>query len=269
MAVSGRNSASPGGRPVPPPLRLVHLLLFMAVCSVFLSIAISPQFASPPRDLREAADPRYRRIIAVPDAMLDAATATVLILLVVWTCRRRRVWNLPGHWIALWLLWQKVSLHCVRPLVGLAKWLAGVQSADDMIQFWEWGKGIYALQYLPFGLLFLCLAFGWRGVANTWPWRLYFASLGVWLLASATVQHLPFDWPDAIRSALPDFIHRFLGYRLWQLARVLLLLAMVNDMRPGKPRRHWSHWIAACHPLLAQLFRYLPPYVWDFLHPSH
>ncbi|MCI0333306.1 MAG: hypothetical protein L0228_08800 [Planctomycetes bacterium] len=252
----------------PPPLRLAHLLLFMAVCSIFLLVATSPQLAGPPRDLREAADWRYRRIITVPTAMLNAANTTVVILLVVWTWRCRRVWNQPGHWMALWWLWQMISPWCEVQLYSLTKWLAGVDTTDEIIQFWALGKGIHVLRSLPFGLLFFALAFGWRGVANTWLWRIYFASTAIWLLSSATVAHLPFNWPQVVRAAIPDAINRFVIYQYWQLSHVLLLLAMLYDLLPGRPRRHWSHWTAACNPLLTHLLRYLPPYVWDFLHPS-
>ena len=214
----------------PPPLRLVHLLLYMAVCSVFLFAATSQQFASPPRDLREASDWRYRRIIAMPRVMLDSANTTVLILLVVWTCRGRRVWNQPGHWLALWWFWQWFSPMCESWLMSIAEWLAGVETTEEFIQFWEWAKSIHMLRSLPFGMLFLVFACGGFGVANTCPWRIYFVGFATWVLTSATVEWLPFDWRDAVRASIPG-----------PILPMLLLLAMLNDLRPTKPRRHWSH----------------------------
>lgn len=200
--------------------------------------------------------------------MLDSANATVLILLVVWTCRGRRVWNEPGHWLVLWWFWPWLSPMCESWLMSIAEWLAGVETTEEFIQFWEWAKAIHMLRSLPFGILFLGIACGWRGVASTWPWRIYFAGFATWLLVSASVEWLPFDWRDAVHATIPDSIHRFIVFQHWGLLPVLLLLAMLNDLRPTKPRRHWSHWVAACHPLFSQLFRYLPPYVWDILHPS-
>jgi len=250
----------------PPPLRLTHLLLYMAVCSVSLAVAMSPA-GNPPLSLREAADPRYRRIIVVPDALLWAATITVFLLLVVWTCQRRRVWNQPGHWIAAWLIWQLVGYYPCHELVMLGKWLTGVETADDMIEYWKWAKGFYALQYLPFALLFLCLAAGWRRVADTWPWRLYFAGVGIWLAFGPT-----YHWLDWMSEALPNFGLRLMGwfvayFHQWRVELLLLLLAMANDLRLGR-NRHWSHWVPAILPLLSQAFNYLPPLVWDALHSN-
>ncbi len=255
-------------RPEAAPFRLVHLLLYVVVCSVFLVDATSPQFMGPARDLREAADWRYRRIIATPVAMLDAANATVLLLLACWTCRRRRVWNEPGHWIAMWWLWQKVSPWCVQQLFTIVRWVAGIDTTDELIEWWDLLKAIYIIRSLPFGILFICLAVGWRGVANTWPWRIYFASVAMWLVVFASVAALPYDWPAVVRGIVPGWLNHFVIFQYMSLSPVLLLLAMLNDLLPNRPRRHWSHWVAASNPLLIHVFRYFPPYVWDYLHPT-
>lgn len=238
-------------RPGPPPLRVVHLLLYMAVSSVYLAFVTLPQ-------IRERVTARLPasgfqeqwRVRLTLEGLVYSATITICILLVIWWLRGWRVWDQPGHWIALWVSWDAVSLHCVRQVVALAKSLAGVQSADDMLRFWEWAKGLYALQYLPFAILFLCLAIGWRGVANTWPWRLFFASAAVWLLLVRTPGHLPFDW-RAVITTLPVALVWFLILHGRTLSLASLLMAIANDLLPGRPRRHWSHWVPACHlPLI-------------------
>lgn len=254
------------GRREPPPLRLVHLLLYVAVCSVFLFAETSPRFARAPRDLREAADWRYRQIIRLPDALLDSANVTVLVLLAAWTFAGRRVWNEPGHLLVLWWVWGHVSPACESQWMSVAEWLAGVRTSQEFIQFWNWAKAIHLLRSLPVACLFLGVALGWRRIANTWPWKIYFACAAVWILFAASAEYLPFNWSEVVRSSTPPLIARFVSGRWWQLVLVLLLLSMLNDLLPGRPRRHWSHWICASHPLFMHVFRYIPPYVWDYLH---
>jgi len=251
----------------PPPLQVVHLLLYAAVCSVFLFVATSPGNLGPAIDLRSAADPRYRQIVTAPTAMLDAANATVLILLGYWSCRRIQVWNEPGHWIALWWLWQKISLWCVLQLVTIVRWVAGIDTVDELIDSWDALQSIYMIRFLPFAILFFCLACGWRGVANTCPWRIYFVSVATWLVAIESIGTLPSDWRDVIRGPIPAWLNQFVIFQFWKISPVLLLLAMLNDLLPNRPRRHWSHWVVACNPLLMRVFGYFPPFVWDILHP--
>ena len=95
--------SGPAVKPGLPPLRVVHVLLYLAVASVYLTAALSHEW-NPSSDLRSASDETYRRLVVAPPALWNAATTTVVILLVVWTIQRRRAWTEPGHWIALWLV---------------------------------------------------------------------------------------------------------------------------------------------------------------------
>lgn len=246
-----------------PPLRLAHLLLYMAVCSVFLFLATARPSAGQPLTQRAAANAAYRQVIAVPGAMLNAASVTVFVLLVAWTYQRRRTWREPGHWIALWTAWTFVSLPCVRQLVSAAKWLAGVRTADDMIAFWQWGNWLYALQYLPFALLFFCLAAGWRGAANTWMWRLYFLIMAIWAIWLVLV---PTRWSPAYTSILrPATLRSIYVPHAYELSLTLLLAAVAVDLMRRHPHRHWSHWVPIFQPLMTYVLPYLEPVAWSLL----
>ena len=245
-----------------PPLRLAHLLLYLVVASVYLTMAKSHRW-NPPVDLRAAADSRYWQIISTPPALWNAATTTVVILLFVWTCQRRSVWREPGHWIALYLVWNRISPHIGNYLFQLVRILSGVSLKDDWSHFWPWAKSVHGIPFLVPAVVSVALALGWRRVANTWPWRLYFALVGICMLGSA-VYNLPNDWGDKLRAAWPRYDYVIgLGW-MWQSR--LLILAMINDLLPGRQRRHWSHWVPPIQSLLAYGFSYIPPPVWDFLH---
>src|SRR6476660_4348855 len=148
----------------PPPLRLVHLLLYMTVFGAYLSFVTLPNLRSSgrPLSLRESSDFNYRRIIELPQAAVAAAALTVVVLLIVWTCRRKRVWDQPGHWIALWTVWQMVSIQCVRTLIAVIRWVGRIDSFEDYVRFRQWSKAFYVRQPLPFVILFNVLSVGWR-----------------------------------------------------------------------------------------------------------
>lgn len=237
-------------RPSPPPLRLAHLLLYMAVCSVFLTIVTLPQV----RDsifLVKVATAEYRmtvRIHTAAFAIIFSATLTVFILLVTWWVKGKRVWNQPGHWMAVWL----VVTWCFDHAMYLAERhhrLHGGPSA--MLRFWDSVRPLYLFERLPLALLFAVLAVGWRGVADTKPWRLYFACTAL-LLLSNTAGHWP---PDVTAVLTPAFF--VVTSWLERICWLLLAAAMLNDLRPGHRHRHWSHWPPACQPLLALGQRFL------------
>lgn len=122
-----------------PPLRVAHVLLYLAVASAYLMVAMSHRL-NPPAVLRSAADERYRRIIEAPPALGSAATTTVFVLLIVWTVQRRRAWTEPGHWIALWLVWICVAPYCTNQLFQLIRIIAGVGLRDDWTNFYPWAS---------------------------------------------------------------------------------------------------------------------------------
>ena len=237
-------------RPDPPPLRLAHLLLCIAVCSAYLTIVTLPQITDAIFAVK-VATPEYRmtmRINAAAFAIIFSATLSVFILLVTWWRQGKRVWNHPGHWMAVWL----VATWCFTHAMYIAERhhrLHGVPPA--LIRFWDSVRPLYLLEHLPLALLFIVLAVGWRGVADTKPWRLYFACTALVLLLS-TARHWP---PDVTAVLTPAYfvVTRWLERISW----LLLVVAMVNDLRPGRLRRHWSHWPPACQPLLALGLRFL------------
>jgi hypothetical protein len=235
------------------------------VASITLVFAMSPRW-NPAEDLRSASGGTYRRLIVTPPALCNAAVITTVILLFVWTIQRRCAWTEPGHWIALWFVWQGVAPYCTTQLFQVVRILSGVRLEDDWTTFYPWSKAVHGLRYLPLAILFVCFALGWKRVANTWPWRVYFACAGVWLL-TASLNWMPPLVNNVVHTIVPAFVWPWI-YRLssWQL--VILALAIINDLRPSKPRRHWSHWVPALQPLLAYGFSYIPPFVWDFLHPQ-
>lgn len=234
-----------------PPLRLAHLLLYVAVASVYLAMAMSWRWNNS-EDMR-ASDPRYWHIISTPPALWNAATTTVVILLVCWTFQRRDVLRQPGHWLALVYVWNPIGLYLDDPLFQLVRVLAGVGLKDDWSNFYPWASHIHGLRFLPPAIVFLCLALGWRKVADTWPWRLYFGMMGIWFVSGA-LRWSPFSFLAMYQSL--KWGPRLLG------------VAVVNDFLPRRPRRHWSHWATAIQPLLAYNFSFVPPFLWDLLHSN-
>ncbi len=252
----------------PPPFQVVHLLLYATVCSAFLFAATTPDNVGPAIDQRSAADTRYRQIVAAPAAMLDAANATILILLGYWSYRRMRVWNEPGHWIAFYWLWQKSAAWLIGYARSFVRWIAGINTVDELIASWTYLQALGALRFLPFGVLYLLLACGWRRIANTWPWRIYFASSALWMLANLISEAFqPLEWASVSNNPAIKSLTWAINYQFFTFSPVLLLLALANDLLPNRPRRHWSHWIAASIPLLSCVVNRFPPYVWNFRHP--
>jgi hypothetical protein len=236
-------------RPDPPPLRLVHILLFVAVYSAFLAFVGLPHMRHVLGAYMGPIGFEARvRIEAVARGVCLSALMTVAVLTLVWWLRGFLVGNLPGHWLALWSVWCMISTFCVVELIEFGRWLFVVRSADDYIRMWDWAKSLYLLQDAPFALLFLTFAVGWRKVASTWPWRAYFAFVGVHL-AFAALHHLPYHWGEWVGANLaawpPMIIDPFPG-----ATQIVLALALLVDLMPGHPKRHWSHWTAAAQPVL-------------------
>lgn len=248
-----------------PPLRLVHLLLYVVVASVYLAMAMSWRW-NHSSDMRAPADPRYWQIVSTPPALWNAATTTVVILLFVWTCQRCRVWCEPGHWLALWFVWNLIGRYIGNCMFQLVRILVGVGLQDDWSHFWPWVKSIHGIPHLFPAVAFIALAVGWRAVANTWPRRIYFAFVGLWLW-SIVVSNLPYDWSNKVSAALPgyDFVTSFAW--IWQ-PRVLIV-ALINDLRPCRPRRHWSHWVPSVQSLLASYYAPISNIVWNLRNPPH
>jgi hypothetical protein len=252
-----------------PPLRLVHLLLYTAVCSVYLSFATLPRIKEWTGSTLPA--PGYHERVRVQfmlEGLVTSTTITVSILVIVWWMRGRRVWDQPGHWIAASVLWGAIGHECCHQMVMLFKWLTGSESNEDFIKFWDWAKGFYALESLPFAVIFLLLALGWRAAANTWPWRLYFFLSTAWQFFMSTMRWLPFDWSKWFVG-----LHATSPYRMfvshgqtWILC--LLAVALVNDLLPGRPRRHWSHWVPAVHQLLIRALSNALTFVWGLLYSA-
>jgi hypothetical protein len=144
-----------------------------------------------------------------------------------------------------------ISTFCVVELIEFGRWLFDVRTATIASACGIGRNRFYLLQDAPFALLFLAMAVGWRQVASTWPWRAYFAIVGVHL-AFAALQHLPYHWGEALRENLaawtPATMLRFPG-----ATRIVLVLALVVDLMLGHPKRHWSHWTAAVQPVLLAL----------------
>jgi hypothetical protein len=248
-----------------PPLRLVHLLLYIVVASIYLTVAMSRHW-NPPVTLLAASDARYWQIISTPPALWNAATTTVVILLFTWTCQRRNVWREPGHWLALWFVWNWIERYIGNYLFQLVRILARVGLKDDWSHFWPWAKSVHGIPYLFPATIAVALAIGCRGVANTWPWRIYFALLGVWLW-SIVVSNLPYDWGNAVRAALPGY--EFVTSVAWIWQPRVLCAALANDLLPGRPRRHWSHWVPSVQSLLASYYAPFPNIVWNLRNPPH
>jgi hypothetical protein len=248
-----------------PPLRLVHLLLYLVVASVYLTMAMSWRW-NPSEDLRAAADGRYWQIISTPPALWKAATTTIVILLFVWTCQRRRVWCEPGHWLALYFVWNGIAPAIGNHLFQMVRILSGTGLKDDWSHFWPWAKSVHGIPHLIPAIISIALAFGWRRVANTWLWRIYFALVGIMLL-SGVVSNLPYDWGNRLRVAWPTYDYIMGVVWMWQPR--ILIGAVINDLLPGRPRRHWSHWVPSVQSLLASYYAPIPNIVWNLRNPLH
>jgi hypothetical protein len=236
-------------RPDPPPLRLIHLLLYTAVCSAFIAFVGLPRMIYKIHSFLPAPGFETRaRIDAVLRDVCLSALVTVAVVVVVWWLKGMRVGNQPGQWIAIWASWSLVSTVCVVKLIDAAEWCVNVQNADDFILMWPWAKSFYLLQDAPFALLFLAFAWGWRKIADNWAWKLYFGFVGIRLAYSA-LHHLPYHWSDSLLGKLPGPVSTVL-FPFSGATIAVLVIALLMDLLPGRFRRHWSHWVAAIQPVL-------------------
>lgn len=246
-----------------PPLRLTHLFLYIVVASAYLAMAMSWRW-NPSDTINGSVDPRYWHIVSTPPALWNAATTTVVILLVCWTFQRRNVLREPGHWLALYFVWTGIAPAIDSQLFQLVRIISGVGLRDDWSHFWPWAKSVHGIRFLVPAVVCVALACGWRRVANTWPWRIYFAVAGTVLCAGA-VPNLPYDWGDKLHTTLPCYDYIYIYFWLWQ-PRVLIV-ALINDLLPSRPRRHWSHWVPSVQSLLATYYTPIPNIVWNLRHP--
>ena len=142
----------------------------------YLSVAMSRRL-SPAIDLHQAADERYRRIIEVPGTCWGCGHNLSLYFPCCLDCSGAAGCGIsPAIAIAMWVVCGTVSIIACGSYSQLTRVLAGVGLHDDWTVFWQWAKSIYAMQSCRLRCSVVCIALGWRQIANTWPWRLYFAT---------------------------------------------------------------------------------------------
>jgi hypothetical protein len=91
--------------------------------------------------------------------------------------------------------------------------------------------------------------------------------MGVWLLLGPGLGTVPGPINEWVHKVLPAFAWTLI-HSMWNWQYAFLFVAVAYDLLPGRPRRHWSHWVTAVEPLLAYGFTFLPPVVWKYFHPK-
>jgi hypothetical protein len=236
-----------------PRLQVIHLMLWMAATAVALA----------PYQLQQQAQaqmsPGAQALSSAPATALGmvygvAAGGFLFIAaaLPIWK-RQGRVFRLePGHWVAIqgacqWFVW-------------LATWSALFLSADQPYGVMRLLTIPRLLLGLAFFLIYLRLVVR---SGESLPWRWTYLALAVLpAAASCFAMILPFvggPRNQVIAQLLPHGIAA-------ATIGLLLLIAMLNDLRRQQPR-HWTHWLGA-GMRLAVLFSAATMHLYYVLYPG-
>lgn len=238
-------------RPSPPPLRVHHLLVWMAFSALMLTMSGLPrQFYAAESPVYEVVELVWRAGMAI----LYAAALTLTLLGIGWRWRGLAYFDQPGQWLlavnafigvsrlireAVYRKWFDAVAQPVRLAAGGETTEIGPTLPESV------GAALFVFEMaVLLGAVGLCLTYA-RSERLSPNWRRVFywkAVLAVVVSTSFKVwQHLPF----AHRIVSGWFIA---NVQIWlyaftpAIALGLLAWAAIDDRRAG---RHW-HWTHSC-----------------------
>jgi hypothetical protein len=226
-------------RPGLPPLRIYHFLVAIAVAAALLSI----------RQTRlVSADFSPLQGLFVVHATMAAVGLTAAVYSIFWWWKGYAALSQPGQWMLL------IYVPSFLYLVGGFLWelftTSSIWQSPWQQDLLVWEPGQYgrlvryiglAAQILTFhGLPLMIFVWGaWR-IADTRPWRAYFAGMALFSLLEvviylSTALFDVFMWQSL--STVP-----WMFSLLWIVNSALIVWAVVADVF-AKRSRYWTHWL--------------------------
>ena len=238
-------------RPAPPPLRIHHLLVCIAVVGLMLTIW-GVQFF---RDAFEQMSAASASMFAIRYAV-RAAGLTLALFSIYWHFKGYAALVQPGQWLLLWFLFNAVGgpwaaeFHAavttepaqMASLVSAAANLLAGCNTFLLVRLPDINvvaqlipptpsPFFLILQVLYLGVPLLFLAWlAWR-VADTRRWRFFFALLAFIILCGFVGHrlHLEYEVVNGLQCGI---------------ASSALVWAIADDVAAGR-RRYWTHWAGA------------------------
>jgi hypothetical protein len=255
-------------RPGPPPLRIHHVLVWMAVAAVSFTfyrlflVEVTPEWYS-------SSLKGYGGAVAMSaiGLIIQAAGITLFLFAVYWRRKGVAVFRGPGEWLLCafpYSIIEPAFTHLIFPAVFTT--LFNQQPWHDYRLVWELGDIARALFWTCGFLLQLGIPtafFGWCAwkIADSLVWRLVFASFCLGLMAWQVVMFFAFD---SMTRTAPGYFMAVYVFVPSYFAAILATSAIASDYLTARPRS-WLHWAGAGLFALSQWWVVLTSLVWWFI----
>lgn len=245
-----------------PPLRIHHLLVWMAVLATTISIRTN------------LADDHLNRapdFSLIADLIFQSLSVTVIVFVVVWRWGEKPLLTEPGHGLLLQLC--AVYIGCMigsllgRDVARQPSWEPFVSSEPFVRYFnkltsvqWYFERASWFGQLLESAIVVGCAIW----IAHAGRWRAYFFVTAAVLAAQVVIA---VAWtellPDRYWSFWNDWSLFFYSHAPGVIRAAMIFVVVTLDWR-DHVRHHWTHWCGVIGLLVTSLIS-LASGIWEFL----